>query len=74
MIFTFEDKEKIKEEIMKLALNDWWYIYNDILKKNDEIVTINNSGLFFDLINISNKSLTMIKEYIDLTCGEMVTS
>jgi hypothetical protein len=65
MIFTYEDKEKLKEDIILLTPNDWWNIYRDIIKKNNEPHTINNSGLFFDLINVSNESLTMIKQYID---------
>jgi hypothetical protein len=63
--FTYEDKLKLKEEILKLNKNDWWNIYNNILEKNKEPITINKSGLLFDLINISNKSLILIKEYID---------
>ena len=65
MIFTYEDKLKLKEEIINLTKYDWINIYNDILKKNGESYTTNSSGLFFDLINISNESLNMIKDYID---------
>lgn len=65
MVFTYEDKLKLKEEIIKLTKYDWINIYNDILKKNNESYTTNSSGLFFDLINISNESLDMIKKYID---------
>lgn len=65
MIFTYEDKQKIKEEIIKLTPDDWWNIYRDILERNNEPYTTNDSGLFIDLINISNKSLNMIKKYID---------
>ena len=65
MVFTYEDKMKLKEDIIKLSKYDWINIYNDILKKNDESYTINNAGLFFDLINISNQSLDMIKNYIN---------
>ena len=63
--FTYEDKLKLKEEILKLNKNDWWNIYNNILEKNKEPITINKSGLLFDLINISNKSLVQINEYIN---------
>jgi hypothetical protein len=65
IFFTYEDKLKLKEEILKLNKNDWWNIYNNILEKNKEPITINKSGLLFDLINISNKSLNLIKDYID---------
>ena len=65
MIFTYENKLKLKEDILNLTKNDWWNIYNNILEKNDEPITVNNTVLLFDLINISNKSLTLIKNYID---------
>ena len=65
MIFTYENKLKLKEDIKKLSKNDWWNIYNNILEKNNELITVNNTVLLFDLINISNKSLTLIKNYID---------
>ena len=65
MIFTYENKLKLKEDILKLSKNDWWNIYNNILEKNNELITVNNTVLLFDLINISNKSLTLIKNYID---------
>ena len=64
MFFTLEDKLTLKEQIVKLSPDDWWNIYRDILVKNEEPFTVNEAGLFFDLINISNKSLMKIKEYI----------
>lgn len=65
MFFTYEDKLKLKEEILKLSKNDWWNIYNNILLKKNEPVTVNSSGLLFDLINISNESLSLINNYIN---------
>ena len=64
MIFNYQDKLKLKEEIIKLNSHDWFQMYI-ILKNNGESFTTNNSGLFFDLINISNDSLVLIKNYID---------
>ena len=64
MIFNYQDKQKLKEEIIKLTSHDWFQIYI-VLKNNKESFTTNNSGLFFDLINISNDSLVLIKNYID---------
>ena len=64
MIFNYQDKQKLKEEIIKLSSHDWFQIYI-ILKNNKESFTTNNSGLFFDLINVSNNSLVLIKNYID---------
>ena len=64
MIFNYQDKLKLKEEIIKLNSHDWFQMYI-ILKNNEESFTTNNSGLFFDLINVSNDSLVLIKNYID---------
>ena len=64
MVFTYQDKLALKEEIVTLTKHDWFQIYV-ILKNNKEAFTTNNSGLFFDLINISNDSLNLIKAYMD---------
>jgi hypothetical protein len=64
MLFTYQDKLVLKENIEKLTENEWIQIYY-ILKNNNESITINTNGVFFDLINISNKSLTKIKEMIN---------
>jgi hypothetical protein len=59
MLFTFKDKDNLKKKIEKLNNLQSIYIYN-ILKKNVEKFTINDNGLFFDLLDISNKSLEEI--------------
>ena len=64
MIFTYGDKLKLKEQIDLLSKYDWIQIYY-ILKNKEETFTINKNGLLFDLINISNDSLNLIKNYID---------
>ena len=64
MIFNYQDKLKLKEDLIKLSKYDWFQIYI-ILKNNNEQFTTNNSGLFFDMINISNDSLVLIKNYMD---------
>lgn len=64
MIFTYQDKMDLKDKIIKLTKHDWFQIYV-ILKNNKESFTTNNSGLFFDLINVSNESLDLIRNYID---------
>ena len=64
MIFNYQDKIDLKEKIIKLTKHDWFQIYI-ILKNNKESFTTNNSGLFFDLINVSNDSLYLIQNYID---------
>tara|TARA_B110000285_G_C14952158_1_gene527350 strand:- start:74 stop:277 length:204 start_codon:yes stop_codon:yes gene_type:complete len=62
MLFTFQDKATLKKKIEKLNNLQSIYIYN-ILKKNVEKFTINDNGLFFDLLDISNKSLEEIVNF-----------
>lgn len=62
-IYTFNDKNMIKQELEKLNNFNSIYIFN-ILKKNKEKYTINTNGLFFDLLEISNKSIIEIEKYL----------
>jgi len=64
MFFTYNDKESLKKKIEKLNNLQSIYIYN-ILKKNNEKFTINDNGLFFDLLDISNKSLEEIVCFLE---------
>lgn len=64
MFFTHQDKELLKKNIEKLNNLQSIYIYN-ILKKNKEKFTININGLFFDLLDISNKSLEEIVLFLN---------
>jgi hypothetical protein len=64
MFFTYQDKVSLKKKIEKLNNLQSIYIYN-ILKKNNEKYTINDNGLFFDLLDISNKSLEEIVYFLD---------
>jgi len=63
MLFTYQDKESLKKKIEKLNNIQSIYIYN-ILKKNIETFTINDNGLFFDLLDISNKSLDEMAKFL----------
>jgi hypothetical protein len=63
MLFTYEDKDKLKKKLEKLNNIQSIYLYN-ILKKNNEKYTINDNGLFFDLLDISNKSLKEIIKFL----------
>lgn len=63
-IYTFDDKSKIKSKLEKLNNFNSIYIFN-ILKKNNEKYTINSNGLFFDLLEITNKSIGEIEEYLN---------
>lgn len=62
-IYTFKDKNEIKNKLEKLNNFNSIYIFN-ILKKNNEKYTINTNGLFFDLLEISNKSIGEIEQYL----------
>jgi len=64
MIYTFNDKSIIKNRLEKLNSFTSIYIFN-ILKKNNEKYTVNTNGLFFDLLEISNKSIEEIEKYLD---------
>ena len=64
MFFTYNDKESLKKKIEKLNNLQSIYIYN-ILKKNTEKFTINDNGLFFDLLDISNKSLEEVVCFLE---------
>lgn len=63
-IYTFNDKNEIKLQLEKLNSFNSIYIFN-ILKKNTEKYTINSNGLFFDLLEISNKSIEEIEQYLN---------
>jgi len=63
MLYTYEDKNKIKQDLEKLNNFNSIYIFN-ILKKNNEKYTVNSNGLFFDLLEISNQSIKEIEEYL----------
>lgn len=64
MFYTYQDKMNLKEEIEGLKKDDWYQIYL-ILKNAEENITVNNNGVLFDLINVSNNTLTQIKLYLD---------
>jgi len=63
MLYTYEDKNKIKQDLEKLNNFNSIYIFN-ILKKNNEKYKVNSNGLFFDLLEISNQSIKEIEEYL----------
>jgi hypothetical protein len=64
MFFTYQDKESLKKKIEKLNNLQSIYVYN-ILKKNKEKFTVNVNGLFFDLLDVSNKSLEEIVFFLN---------
>ncbi len=64
MIFTLEEKIVLMDTIKKMTEDDWYNIYN-ILKKNNEPMTIKKAEILIDLKNTSNNSLDQINKYID---------
>lgn len=64
MFFTIEEKHAISERISNSSKKDQLHIFF-ILKSNMENFTYNKNGVFFDLIETSNKSLEQIKNYLD---------
>jgi len=63
--FSYEQKLKIRNEILKLTKNDWESLCVSILLPNKESITISKTGVYFSLNNISDKSLNAILHYIN---------
>ena len=65
-----EELERMKHLIStKLQENDYYNIYY-ILKDNNEDVTLNKSGCYFDLMNLQKKTLDMIRAIIHFRVSE----
>lgn len=64
MSLTYEQKLKLRQEILSLTSDDWKSICSIILIPNNENLTVNENGVYFCLNNISNKSIQSIITYI----------
>jgi hypothetical protein len=64
MFFTVEEKTTIHDRINACSTNDQVHIFY-ILKSNEEKYSYNNNGIFFDLIETSNKTIEQIKTFLD---------
>ena len=64
MSLTYEQKLKLRQEILSLSPDDWKSICSIILIPNNENLTVNENGVYFCLNNISNKSIQSIINYI----------
>lgn len=63
--YTYEYRLQLKEIILNLPKNACESICTHILIPNGENITVNQSGVLFDLNTISNHSIEQIKQYID---------
>ncbi len=62
---SFEARTILKERLLALTKDDWVSICTGILIPNHENITINKSGVFFCMLNLSDESVLKIKNYID---------
>ena len=60
----YEERSKLREDILKLKPTHWTSICTGILIPNNENITINKSGVHFCLMSISNESIDKIKRFI----------
>ena len=62
----YEGRKRIFEEIKKFLRTEQEELYR-ILKRNDEEVSENKNGMFFDIMNLKEETMTNIEEYIQFT-------
>ena len=56
---------KLQEVIMSLSPADWESICKHILIPNNENITVNKSGVLFNLMTLSRKSIQQIEQHIE---------
>jgi hypothetical protein len=61
---TYNEKIKLKTQILKLSKDDWKAMCKYILIPNNEKITINQQCVCFCLLKLSEKSIKQIQEYI----------
>lgn len=64
----FENRKKLHEEIKKCSRTEQEELYR-ILKRENEQLSENKNGIFFDLMSLSAKSIKKINEWIQF-CQE----
>ncbi len=62
----YEARKRIFEEIKKFTRTEQEELYR-ILKRNEEEVSENKNGMFFDIMNLKLTTINDIKEYIQFT-------
>ena len=60
---TFETRKKLFEEIKKLNRPEQEELYR-ILRRNNEDISENRNGIFFDLMILKNETILNISEWI----------
>ncbi len=63
-LFSYNDRLKLKKQILELTPSDWKNICQSILIPNQENITINRGGVFFCLTKICDDSILKIENYI----------
>ncbi len=58
------DKLILKRNLMRMPKSDWEFICKCILLPNKESLTITKGGVFFCLMNISDKSVMEIQKFV----------
>jgi hypothetical protein len=66
-MYTYKDLTVIKDEMMKMDKNKWKEICVRILIPNEEKITINQSGVWFCMLSLSEKTIDAIKEFLVFT-------
>lgn len=62
----YESRKRIFEEIKKFSRTEQEELYR-ILKRNEEEVSENKNGMFFDMMNLKEITIQNIQEYIQFT-------
>lgn len=62
----YEGRKKLFEEIKRFSRTEQEELYR-ILKRNEEEVSENKNGMFFDMMNLKEITIQNIQEYIQFT-------
>jgi hypothetical protein len=62
----YEVRKRIFEEVKKFLRTEQEELYR-ILKRNEEEVSENKNGMFFDIMNLKEITIRNIQEYIEFT-------
>jgi len=60
---NYDERKQLNESLQQLVKPEFEEIFR-ILKRNKEILTENNNGIFFNFMEISDSSCQQIKKFI----------
>ena len=66
--FDFEARKRVFEEVKKFSKMEQEELYR-ILVKNEEYISENKNGMYFDLMNLKDETLNNISSFI-IFCNE----